>query len=88
MFKVPAHYMVLFFGANILLTFLIKPKAGILIEYKRTVRVTLFTILIGSSLAYFYFAWSYGGPGVGACSNPTLNRGYFKYPGQDMYFKY
>ena len=87
MYKAPDHYMVMFFVTNFLLTFLIKPKARVLLKYKRTIRTTLFAIMIGSVVAYFYFAWSYGGPGAGACSDPNLNRDYLKYPGQEMYHK-
>jgi hypothetical protein len=88
LFKNNSLYIILFFVILLLLS-IIKIISGpaIIVKYKGTLTLSLYPLLFGAMIAFFYFSWFYGNYGAGACGNPKVNIDYYKYPGQDKYLE-
>jgi len=88
LFKNTSIYIILFFEILLLLSIIkIISIPAVIVEYKGTLTLSLYPLLFGVLVAFFYFSWSYGNYGVGACGNPKVNINYYKYPGQDKYLE-
>jgi len=88
LFKNKSIYMVLIPGSLILLPLVDKMYSiGWFVSYKRTIKTSFYTLQAVAFVSFIYFSGIYGNFGSGACSNPNVNVDYYKYPGQEMYFK-